>query len=358
MGAREDFGTAPIVREDRIKALGDYISKVARLLETLGATTKPVRIDSRTGSLEFAAAEIDQVRKALQEKDAAALDLASLLLAETIALRLKVAEDTKDLETAAGVDDELEEVILGCLKHDLALAESLVGDYRLIIDQLFVADERDAANRLGEFRIAVRQDMAHVRRLLIAEGEPIETAPAEVPVFEGAGEAAEHLNLDELLPGVEEAAKAVRLPADPMAASRRRLEELRKRKRLEERRLKQNKRIRAMFMVLGIAVAFGSIEMILSVVPALQAPDSVMLTESDFARFPVIIRVQATPPSVLAVANGIRWRKLPESERRGIVDSVGQIAATAGYNSIHLRDENGKLLGEWIRGVGTFVAPP
>jgi hypothetical protein len=358
MGASQDFGTSPIVREDRIKTLGDYISKVARLLETLGETTKPVRIDSRTGSLEFSSAEIDQVRKALKEKDAAALDLASLLLAETIALRLKVSEDTKDLETAAGVDDELEEVIIGCLRQDLALAESLVGDYRLIIDQLFVADEREAAGRLGEFRIAVRQDMAHIRRRLLEEGEPVDTGPAQMPILSGADEAAEHLNLDELLPGEEAAKKTVRLPADPMAASRRRLEELRKRKRFEERKQKQKKRIRALFMVLGVALVFGSAELVLNLVPALQGPESVILTESDFLEFPVIIRVESTPPSALAVVNGIRWRKLPESEQRDIVYRAGKIAEDAAYNSIHLRDESGKLLGEWIRGVGTFVAPP
>jgi len=358
MGGNQDINQTPIVREDRMKTLSGYLTKVARVLKGVSAPDKPVRFDTRTGSLEFSASEVAAVRQALLKPDAGSLDLASLLLAETLALRLKVSEDTKDFETAAGLDDELEEVIAGCLRHDLALADSLVADYRLIIDQMFVADDREGANRLGEFRMAVRQDMSRIRQLLLGEDVPAGDGVAAATIFGGLAEAAEHLDLDGILTGAGTAQETVRLPADPMAASQRRLDELREKKRHDERKRRQNKRLRVMFLVLGVVVFFGLVELVVSIAPALQAPESVILTMSDFAHITVVIRVEATPPSLLVTVNGNRWRKMNGQERTEIVRKVGLIVDRVGYNGVQLRNENGKLAGEWIRGIGTFVPPP
>ena len=351
------YSAAPVLRDERMKALSGYISKVARVLKRMETPAKPVRIDSRTGSLEFTVAEFDSIRRALGERDAAAIDLSAMLLAETLALRLKISEDTKDHETAAGLDDELEAVIAGCLERDLALAESLVADYRLVIDQLFVAGDREAANRLGEFRLAVRQDMARVRQLLIDEVEPTGDAPSRLSLIDRAAASAEHLDLDGLLPDSPGAESLPDLAADPVAAAQRRLEQLRDRKAAEESKRRQRKRLRYLVAILGFVALVAVGQLILTVVPGLGGPEAYILTNSDFVSIPVVVAVEANPPSVLVVVKGHRWRKLSEAERKDVVIRVGNIVDRAAYNGVQVRDENGRLLGEWIRGIGIFVAP-
>lgn len=355
--AEQDHSAAPVLREQRMKALSDYISKVAKVLKRMATPDKPVRIDSRTGSLEFTPAEFDSVRRALGERDAAAIDLSAMLLAETLALRLKLSEDTKDYETAAGLDDELEEVIAGCLRRDLALAESLVADYRLVIDQLFVSDDREAANRLGEFRLAVRRDMSKIRQLLIHEAEPSEDDASMVPIVGQGAAPAELLDLEGLLPGAGDRESDEDQAVDPVTAAERRLRDLRERKAAEERKRRQRKRLRYLFGVLGLVILVAVGQLILNVVPAFQAPEIYILTTKDFADIPVVAGVEANPPSVLVIVKGHQWRKLNDTERKQVVIKVGHIVDVAAYNGVQLRDENGRLVGEWIRSVGLFVAP-
>jgi hypothetical protein len=362
MSPAKSIQTVPIGREDRIKAVSDHISKVAGVMKSMATPDKPVRFDSRTGSLEFTPDEVEDVRAALLDGDASSVDISALLLAETLALRLKISEDFKDFETASGLDAELEEIVAASLRQDLALAESLAGDFRLIIDQLYVDDDREAAVRLGEFRMAVRQDMARIRQQFPHEGgaldESLDEAAGRISVFASSTDAAESFDLEEIFAGLAEEAEAAEAPVDPVAAAQKRLEELRERKLKAEKERRQKKRIRRMFFVLGVVTAIAAVQLILAVVPAFQAHDTVILTESDFARITVIIKVEATPPSLLAVVNGKRWRKMKPHQHHEIVGLVGWTVDRAGYNSAHLRDENGVLVGEWIRGVGMFIPEP
>jgi hypothetical protein len=233
-----------------------------------------------------------------------------------------------------------------------------VADYRLIIDRMFVADDREGANRLGEFRMAVRQDMSRIRQLLLGEDGPAGDGAATVQVFGGGAGSAERLDLEGIFSDLGGAQDSIRLPADPMAASQRRLDDLREKKRLDERKMRQNKRLKVMFTVLGVVAFFGLIELLVTLLPAFQAPETVILTMSDFANITEVIRVEANPPSLLVTVNGNRWRKMDQQERTKIVRQVGSIVDRAGYNGVQIRNENGLLTGEWIRGIGTFIPPP
>jgi hypothetical protein len=55
---------------------------------------------------------------------------------------------------------------------------------------------------------------------------------------------------------------------------------------------------------------------------------------------------------------GEHWRELDEQGRRDVVTQIGRVLYAEGYNGAKIRDEEGTLLGEWIRGVGEFVYPP
>jgi hypothetical protein len=349
----------PIGREDRNKVLTDHLRKVAGIVRGLPDRDKPVRFESSSGNLEFLTAEIAMLRHAVLEKQEGARDLTSTLLAETLALRLKVSEDLKDFETASGLDDELEQEVVKSLERDLALGEGLVTDYRVVIDQLFVADHRDVANRLGEFRMAVRQDMSRVRQTLVGEGVELEPADETLSVFGGADEPVERLDLDGHLAGEEPARipEEGAAPEDPTEAARRRLEELRRKKRHEARRARFKKRMKVWLTLLGIASAIGLGNLAIELIPAFELTETRKLTRQDFRDLPFIVSVESFPPSVFVRVNGHQWAKLGNDEQRAIVRRIGRVASNTGYNGVKVRDEEGKLLGEWIRGVGSYVFP-
>ena len=109
--------------------------------------------------------------------------------------------------------------------------------------------------------------------------------------------------------------------------------------------------------MLGVAVLFGGVAFVVQLIPALSPPEVKILSMADFAEIPIVVSVDARPPSLFVRINGARWRKLDRQGRLGVINEVGYIIAKADYNGAKFRDENGVLVGEWIRGVGTYEFP-
>jgi len=101
----------------------------------------------------------------------------------------------------------------------------------------------------------------------------------------------------------------------------------------------------------------AAVTFVVQLIPALSPPEVKILSMADFAEIPMVVSVDARPPSLFGRINGARWGKLDRQGRLGVINEVGYIIAKADYNGAKFRDENGVLVGEWIRGVGTYEFP-
>lgn len=79
-------------------------------------------------------------------------------------------------------------------------------------------------------------------------------------------------------------------------------------------------------------------------------PAPAPLTAADFSRIDGVRRVIARPPDVyLTVAVG-EWNGLPERARSELVEQAVRAAEPAGYQSLHVLTDDGRLAAQWLEG--------
>lgn len=339
----------PLTPQERLQVLKKNLETVADLSRELGNPAADLaRIGDASIHIGLKPSEAEALNNYLfHEGESTDCDNLGRLIAETAALRFKIAEDVKDLQMAQGVDPELEGKVRTTLDLDIGMAEGISAEYGQLIQHSLSEGDRDFSLRLGELKLWVRQDIARARHALNG-ASPEDVRGLEPRMDDG---------LVESKP--EETPEA--LPGDALAASQKRVEELKAKRRKEEKWRRQQKRLKILLGSLGLAAAFGVGQLILYLVPALQGPEMIIVTIADFSKVPVVASVDARPPSLFVKVHDHEWFQLDEQHQYASLHRIALILKQADYNGAKLRDSRGNLVAEWIRGVGEYVydfAPP
>lgn len=334
----------PAAREARAGLLSPFIERVRAFVEEADAEIDELVYEGSLGAIRLSFSEAEAIRNVLAGGGDAADPSHGLLLAEALALCLKIAEDVQDYQIAARVDEQLTSTIGSVLELDLEAGKSLVQDFSDPVDNAFAAEQRERAVRLGEIRLAVRQHMAHVRRVLCGpldiEGTPqISGARGSIAVLPGAPSDPD------------------RKPPDRLEESRRRYQQLKVkhgRERLERMRMR---RIQWLLIGLGLAAGVGAASFAFQLLPAFETTETTTFTIDDFENVPGISSVLAKPPSLFVTVDSGYWNSLNRQSKSKIVVEVGQRMLNANYNGAVFTGTDGQVVGEWVRGVGSYVFP-
>jgi hypothetical protein len=83
------------------------------------------------------------------------------------------------------------------------------------------------------------------------------------------------------------------------------------------------------------------------------------LTAEQLAHLVPVEKVAARPPSLYVTLDTAAWNRLPEQDRRDLIEEVGRLAGSRGYLGVHLRTRDGTTVGEWLSEIGSrLVTPP
>lgn len=339
----------PMTPEERLRVLKQNLQVVAELSrECRDAAMDLGRVGDSSTKFELKPSEAEALTNYLfHEGETTDGDSLGRLIAETAALRCKITEDVQDLQMAQGVDPELVGKVLNTLDLDIGMAEDISAEYGQLIQHSLSEGDRDFSLRLGELRLSVRQDIARARHALNG-ASPDGARGLEPRMDDGLAQSKP-----------EETPEA--LPGDALAASQKRVEELKAKRRKEEEWRRQQKRLKILLGTLGLAAAFGVGQLILYLVPALQGPEMIIVTVADFSKVPAVASVDARPPSLFVKVHDHEWYQLDEQDQHAALHRIAVILRQADYNGAKLRDSRGNLVAEWIRGVGEYVydfAPP
>jgi hypothetical protein len=329
---------------ERTEGLKPHLEQLRAQLDAGGDPHGEIRVENSAATVRLTTEEASRLKSFLDQTEAHQPDAETRLLAESLALILRTKDDVSDHQTAAAIDPELEAKIRESLNLNSNIADSLAADIGSLIDQAIETGDRSSAVRLGDFRLAVRQQVALIRRVLAGEADP-EDKPedpdsplAEVPAVAGQ-------------PSEEET-------DEQFEKSKRRYAKLKRTREKEHRTREQMKRIKILVAFLAIAVSFGAVALVVQLIPALNPPEIKILSVNDFTHVPMVLSVEAKPPSLFVRIDGPHWRRITKERRMEIIRKVGRVAADADYNGARFRDENGDLVGEFIRGVGSYEFPP
>ncbi len=339
-----EFTDFPFTRKRRAKHLNDHLDRVQSFVEEADSIVEDLVYDGSLGRIRLSFSEADAVRRALDDDETADADPQGFLMAEALAVCLKISEDVNDYQTAALVDEQLEGRIRSVLELDLITGESIVGDFAEPIDGAFAAGHREEAIRLGELRLIIRQHMAHVRRTLAGQQSTGETAGDP----DTAGSA---------LPSIEPQPDADVEQPDQLEESRKRYNKLKRNRIRENLERTKMRRILRLVIALGAAVLVGAAGFAIQMLPAFSVQGPVELTIDDFEGVPGISTVLAKPPSLFVTVYAEHWDSVDRASRLRIVNRLGSILLKSDYNGAVLTDPAGKLVGEWIRGDGSYVYP-
>jgi hypothetical protein len=328
----------------RIEVLAQHLGHLGGQLASDAGPAGDACIQNSAATIRLTKNEVSTLTAALDQIDTPDADVEPRLMAETLALILKTTDDTGDFRTAADIDPELEAKVKESLDLDSQAAESLAADIGTLIDRAIEAGDRTTAVRLGDFRLAVRQQVALIRRVLAGEG--IDEDQTEDTVEEVSD------------PLVEPEPSEEDTSDEQLEKSKKRYAKFKRARAKEQRTREQMKRLKILLAFLGVAVVFGSVAFVLQLVPALNPPEVKILTLDDFLDIPIVVSVEAKPPSLFVRINGPHWRRIDRPRRLDVIRAVGRVVAEADYNGARFRDENGDLVGEYIRGVGSYEFPP
>jgi hypothetical protein len=331
---------------NRAEVLKPHLEALRAQLGSAGAPESETRVENSAATIRLTADEASKLKNVLDETDAHEPDVGIGLLAESLALILKTKDDVSDYRTAAAIDPELEAKIKESLSLNSQIADSLAADIGALIDQAIENGDRSTAVRLGDFRLAVRQQVALIRRVLAGEVDPEDKPEEDDSQLTEA-------NAEPLQPEEEDSEQD-----EQFERSKRRYAKLKRSREKEQRTREQMKRIKVLVALLAVAVAFGAVALVVQLIPALNPPEIKILSVNDFTHVPMVLSVDARPPSLFVRVDGPHWRRVTKERRLEIIRDVGQVVAKADYNGARFRDDNGDLVGEFIRGVGSYEFPP
>jgi hypothetical protein len=334
----------PTARESRAGLLSPFMERVRAFVDEADAEIEDLVYEGSLGAVRLSFSEADAIRNALAGTGGATGSSHGLLLAEALAMCLKIAEDVHDYQIATRVDDQLTGTIGSVLELDLQASKSLVQDFSDPIDNAFAAELREQAVRLGEIRLAVRQHMAHVRRTLAGQ-QHIEDTP-QIPGARGS---------IEVLP--EAASDPDTEPPDQLEESRRRYQQLKIKRRRERLEKVKMRRIWWLLIGLGLTIAVGAAGFAYHLQPVFDTKVTIILTIDDFEGVPGIFSVLAKPPSVFVTVDSGYWNSLNRQSKSKIVVQVGHRLLKTDYNGAVITGTDGQVVGEWVRGVGSYVYP-
>jgi hypothetical protein len=238
----------------------------------------------------------------------------SNLMAEAMALRLKLAEDCQILEVSGVSSADPGTPLFETLVLDVAIGRHQLHDLQQECN-LLVRDQRfDEAKRLSQFRSRLRDDVKRVEAFL----EPPDPAAAEA---EGS------LQLDTAIHTVEE---------------------------IEEQQARTGRRVAGLAAVVAILAVVWLAGMVIG---ARRPAELERLTVEDFQAIAPVVAVEARPPSLYVIVDGALWQNMGESERIGVVAAVGEIVEASRYTGALLRDRDGRTLGEWLLDTGSRLVP-
>lgn len=333
----------------RAEILADCMPRIQSFVEEADSTVEDLVYDGPLGPVRISYLEADAIRTLLAQDGDSSETSRGLLLAEALAACVKISEDVQDYQIAARLDEQLEEKIRSALELDDFAGESLIEELAEAIDRTFAAGRREEAVRLGELRLTIRQHITHIRLTLSGrqDGEA-HTPPTGAPAATGpftrpsAGWLAD-ANLEP--------------PPDQLEQSRRRYQALKKRRLQEQRDRANRRRIRWMFAGVGMAMLVGVASFAIQFLPSLETDQLSEITVESLEGVPGISSVVAKPPSLFVTVNGAYWDSLDRHHRTRIVTEIGSILIRANYNGAVFNHPNGTVVGEWIRGSGSYVYP-
>lgn len=334
----------PTGREARAELLSPFIERVRAFVDEADAEIDELVYQGSLGAIRLSFSEAEAIRNALAGTGEAADPSHGLLLAEALAICLKIDEDVRDYQIAARVDEQLTSTVWSVLELDLQASKSLVQDFSDPIDNAFAAEQRERAVRLGEIRLLLRQHMAHARRTLAGQQDNEST-----PQMPGAGGSLALLPEAPSDPDTE--------PSDQLEESRRRYQQLKKKRRHERVENTKMRRVRWLLIGLGAAIVVGAAGFAYQLLPAFEIKERIILTIDDLEGAPGISRVLAKPPSVFVTVDSGYWNSLNRQGKSKIVAEVGHRMLKADYNGAVFTVTDGQVVGEWIRGVGSYVYP-
>lgn len=281
--------------------------------------------------------EQEVLETALRRRAGEPADACSCLMAEGVAFQAKCLTQFGRLEDPAHRTPDAWGSFCEELVVDAAVGIALLEELQREIDTFVREGELERAKRLSGFRNKLVRNVKRLKEAIGAEGARRAEAHAATmiaPVESGPG-AGVSLELPDWARTPTRRSKAQtkrRRPEPPMARTQRRTNRL-------------------AWLTALLIVACGA--WLALILPAQLARVELQVLETrDFASVPEVASIQARPPSLFVRVDGVRWNDADRERRLAAIESIGAIAARAGYSGAHVTDSGGVAVASWTEGRG------
>ena len=314
----------------RRSAVDAYVARLRKMLAQQDRPGEPALIDLAGRTVTVEPWIVARIVDGSQEIGRS--DTPSGLLAQAVALEMKIACDRNDLELGQRNGGQKLYAAQAELMLDAAIGAALSRELQAVVDDEVRSGRLDDAKDWTRFRNALHRRVAQAKELLAeSERQRVESLSdsltdkprLETSTPEGYGELMRRLDEEE--------------------TTRKRRLWLKRRGRARLANLPS----RTEFLVglLAIAAAFwlGFIQL-----PKQLAAPLPALTLEDFPRAEGFIEVDARPPSLYVTLEGAVWAGLDREDRRQLVHTVSSVLLTSDYSGALLRTEDGRPVAQWL----------
>jgi hypothetical protein len=267
----------------------------------------------------------------------------SRLVARAVALRVKSMVDCEHLAAGDGQDGSSLYTLQGRLNLDCSLGMELLREMQRAIDELVVSGEAAHAERLRHSLDGLRRCLAEVKFEIAEAGRRAAQDASWIPRIESP----EPAPAAWARPAAG-AAPAAPAPSfgPPSAAAVSASVPLPRRRR---RRLG-----RTGILILALA---ASVLLRLAVAGRNAGGGPVEPAAPTLPRAEAIRSTLARAPSLFVELHAAAWEALSESQRRALVEELGQAARSGDWAGVHLTTDEGGAVARWLRERGAELIP-
>jgi hypothetical protein len=114
-------------------------------------------------------------------------------------------------------------------------------------------------------------------------------------------------------------------------------------------------RVAPLVITLGVLIGIY----VAVVAPRVAQPSGpTVLTAAQFTHVEGVAAIVARPPSLYVTVHFEAWEKLTSEQRTQWLETVGQVAARAGYFGMRARTPDGRTVGQWLQKTGVTLIQP
>jgi hypothetical protein len=264
--------------------------------------------------------------------DAGRSDTPDGLLAQTVALEMKIACDRNDLELGQRSGGQKLYAAQAELMLDAAIGAALSRELQGVVDDEVRSGRLDDAKSWTRLRNALHKRVAQTKELLAdSERQRVESLSdsltdkprLETSTPEGYGELMRRI--------------------DEQETKRKRQQRLKRLGRAKLANLPSRTEILVGLLAIVAACWLAFIQL-----PRQLAAPLPVLALDDLPRADGFLEVDARPPSLYLTLDGAMWATLDREARRQLVHTLSSVLLTSDYSGALLRTEDGRPVAQWL----------